>query len=813
MNLLRSLSIAPLVALALASCGSSGGTPPLAAPGAVSYEGSGFDLEPGQPIAITPAVDVEGGSWSVTPALPAGLELDPQTGVITGTPSGFVLRSLHEVVVTNESGSASTWLNLRIGGEARFAYAASATDGAISEFGVEAAGGALFPLGWVGAGGAPPTPVGLAGIGADEDGEVLCVVDEFELLAFTMDPSTGRVTGGPDESLPVGDDPNRVSLGTGPHSLALHPAGTYVFVTTQDADRVRSYRVDQATGELTLVDEKATSAGPLEVACDPHGRFITVRHEYDATEGSEGTSLRSYYVVPGTGQLIQTSNLDLPEVETQALAYDPVGRNLYASATLPSGRVHQFGVDPVSGALTEVSAVAAGTQPGALRVSPSGRFVHLIDSASGSVRILAVDLGTGGLTGTGLSATGGTPEGLAFSFDGSELYVLDPTEQRIVVNSVDPASGALTSTSSLRTRAGTGALVQVAGELAVQRRTRSVVALSTVSADLRGYAMDDLTGALDPSGGSPVLLPDTPTGLAVDPQGRFAFVGTTGATEQLHAVALDAAGYPTSILTSYDSTYATGVMTIGPGGRYLFAHLTTVTPPLLASYAIADDGSLVAEGARELPDNPTEIAVDPTGSYLYVTVGGDGTTLLGEIRPFRINPTNGRLSELPVVPAAGFPASIAFSPSGERAYVTLRDADRIQTYDVGLDGSLTPVGTQSLTQNEPVDIVLTRDSRYAYATFEDTGNIGGLLLYDVKADTGELYNADTLAFQWRDSSAAGDRPGRVLVTPDGAFVHVLARNDEVLVAFRTDPTGIPTFLELEGTGVGPVDMGHVTVLE
>ena len=69
-----------------------------AAPSGVAFSGSPFTLTKG--VAMTTATpSVSGGtvtSWSVSPALPAGLSLDNSTGAIRNTNSNYFLCKLHD---------------------------------------------------------------------------------------------------------------------------------------------------------------------------------------------------------------------------------------------------------------------------------------------------------------------------------------------------------------------------------------------------------------------------------------------------------------------------------------------------------------------------------------------------------------------------------------------------------------------------------------------------------------------------------------------------------------------------------------------
>ena len=87
---------------ALVACGQ--GRQALLATPVLSYNGSiPFPAVIGESMALTPAVSGTVGHYTVSPALPPGLSLDGQNGVISGTP-------------TLASGSATYWVNARAAG-------------------------------------------------------------------------------------------------------------------------------------------------------------------------------------------------------------------------------------------------------------------------------------------------------------------------------------------------------------------------------------------------------------------------------------------------------------------------------------------------------------------------------------------------------------------------------------------------------------------------------------------------------------------------------------------------------------------------
>ncbi len=99
-------------ALSLASCG--GSLTPALPPMDLTYSENPATYLVGIP--ITPNVpSVSGGeveSFVVVPALPAGLTLDPTSGLITGTLTAASERASYSVTASNSGGSAATAVSI-----------------------------------------------------------------------------------------------------------------------------------------------------------------------------------------------------------------------------------------------------------------------------------------------------------------------------------------------------------------------------------------------------------------------------------------------------------------------------------------------------------------------------------------------------------------------------------------------------------------------------------------------------------------------------------------------------------------------------
>lgn len=121
LNALIYLLVFTLIALA-SGCGGSGGSkdpppqaPSIAAPSNLVYPYASVHVVVGEPIPTdTPTVSGTVSSYRITPALSAGLSMDPVTGTVSGTPLNFSVSGTYTVTARNSSGSTSTTINILV---------------------------------------------------------------------------------------------------------------------------------------------------------------------------------------------------------------------------------------------------------------------------------------------------------------------------------------------------------------------------------------------------------------------------------------------------------------------------------------------------------------------------------------------------------------------------------------------------------------------------------------------------------------------------------------------------------------------------
>ena len=105
-----------LVGLGNTHCGSSSGNTGSSAPSDLRYSANPAVYTNGT--AITPNVPTSGGgdvtSYSVAPALPTGLSLDPSGGVLSGTPTVVTAKASYTVTASNAGGSTTASVSITV---------------------------------------------------------------------------------------------------------------------------------------------------------------------------------------------------------------------------------------------------------------------------------------------------------------------------------------------------------------------------------------------------------------------------------------------------------------------------------------------------------------------------------------------------------------------------------------------------------------------------------------------------------------------------------------------------------------------------
>lgn len=225
----------------------------------------------------------------------------------------------------------------------------------------------------------------------------------------------------------------------------------------------------------------------------------------------------------------------------------PLGRFAYMVNSADQ-KLHSFKVDAVTGALTASGTPLAGGAPSYIAADPTGHFVYVSQVFSAGIKGFTVNQSTGVLTeipgsfGTDPAVFAGaiafTPDGLFLFSSGNGLNVF----------AIEAVTGKLSSVAGSPFTADVGSDPQ-ARNLTVDPRGDFVYATEFgPKSHVVGFAINRNNGQLTAVPGTP-LSSSAPYSIAVDPSGRFVFVGTDGG--QLAVFSLDR---PSGALTKIDGS-------------------------------------------------------------------------------------------------------------------------------------------------------------------------------------------------------------------------------------------------------------------
>jgi 6-phosphogluconolactonase (cycloisomerase 2 family) len=212
------------------------------------------------------------------------------------------------------------------------------------------------------------------------------------------------------------------------------PSNPELFVIHNKTNKLTEFLIDPATGHLTPFDISGTGAGYLLTGAAPgditilSNKFIYVASWYQATISmySINTNSTALPLIPPVVNLDYSS----PGWST---SIDP--SNTYAySAEYYAGKIDQFRIDQISGALIPIDPPSVTAEAGITGVglNPlSTPYLYVANTLQNNILVYNFGIMTGQLTKTGfVIPTGGGPRGVWFD-NQNHAYVLNDKENTV----------------------------------------------------------------------------------------------------------------------------------------------------------------------------------------------------------------------------------------------------------------------------------------------------------------------------------------------------------------------------------------------
>jgi 6-phosphogluconolactonase (cycloisomerase 2 family) len=711
-------------------------------------------------VAITPNTPSNTGgtiiSYSVSPALPAGLALSTTTGIISGTPTALMAAANFTVTGTNTGGFATVSVSITINDVAPTGLTYSANPVTYIK------GTLITPNNPSNTGG---TPVSYA-------------VSPALPAGLALSSTTGIITGTP---------------------TVVASAANYIVTATNTAGSTN------ASVNITVNDAPPTalsySANPASFT---KGTLIT-----PDTPSNTGGTVVSYAVSPTlpAGLALSTTTgiiTGTPTVLAPAANFIVTATNTGGSTTVSLSITVK---DVAPSGLTYSSNPAVYTVGAAIPQnvpSSSGGAVVSYAVAPALPAGLALSTTTGIISGTPTAVTAAANFTVTATNSGGNatasvnitVNVASPTRYALVANESD-------NTVSLYTVDTTTGLLRTNGYVvtgaSTQPRTVAVhptgkyayvanINANTVSAYSIGTSSGQLTAI-----GSPVLPGNRPFAVTVDPKGRYAYVVNFD-DDTIVAFTVGSGGALTVVGTALATGTGPDAVTVDPTGR--FVYVANQTAGGVSAYAIQSNGALLSLGSATAGTTPASVTVDPTGRFAYVANAGGGGVSLYSIG------STGALTVTGSATAGTNPSGVAVSPSGAFAYVANAGSNNISVFSISpTTGALTAAGTPATSPN-PVSITVDSSGDFAYASNFNTNNV---TTYSVSPSTGALTLVQTIgARQGATSFALAQGAAPVAYVPKFAYVANAGGNT---VSAYTIAAGALTHIGVDvSTGQGPASV-------
>jgi 6-phosphogluconolactonase (cycloisomerase 2 family) len=313
-------------------------------------------------------------------------------------------------------------------------------------------------------------------------------------------------------------------------------ADSFAYVGNNDLSSISVFRVDAATGMLTLLKTVDTAAGGATY-CEfhPSGRFMFVSGQF--------SNVLSTYAIDTSGlpTLVAGSTV-ATGLNPHNLSLDGAGRFLYVANT-SSNTVSGFAV-AANGTLTAIpgSPFASGLTPYAVKVVDSGKFAYTANRDSDDISAYSIDSATGALTpiagqpfGVACAAPRCGPRAIEFSPSGGFAFVPNRFSNNVSVLAVNGTTGAMAPIAGSPFPAGTDPR-----SLAMDPAGRYLYVPNVTSGDVSAFSIDATTGALKQLAGSPYPAGSGPLSVEVDDSGRFVYVANS-ASNNVSIYRIDAA--------------------------------------------------------------------------------------------------------------------------------------------------------------------------------------------------------------------------------------------------------------------------------
>jgi 6-phosphogluconolactonase (cycloisomerase 2 family) len=441
---------------------------------------------------------------------------------------------------------------------------------------------------------------------------------------------------------------------------------------------------------------------------------------------------------------------------------------------------------------TAMISASMGTSPNVftgsttLTVSAAvARFAYSANTLDSSISGYATQASTGTFTPFGKIAATQPLQAIAHT-SGMFLYSINGNNT-ITVDNINPVSGGFVSSGLPPTASGTGSERGV-----IDPSGRWLYVVDGGSSMVFTYSIDQTTGALA-AVGSGVVTGAGPVDVLVTPNDQFVYV-INGTANSVSAYSIGTTGALTAITGPTTTLNSPQFSAIDPTGTYLFVPNSgnnTVVP-----FTIAADGSLTAGTAFTVTGASAlaAVAVDPTSKFLYtVDSPSSGTGNLYALSIGSGGALSATINSGNPYPLGDNPTGVAVDPTGTIVAVANNFDNTLSVFTAATDGSLTPDKLVETGAGPQFPI-------FANGTAEAASSVAGVVAANSTVGTLSAFTVDssgalTLVNSTPFTSVAGN--SQIANLANGTAVYTGSASAKVLGGYVVHPaSATSTFTQI-----------------
>lgn len=541
------------------------------------------------------------------------------------------------------------------------------------------------------------------------------------ISAYRVDEKTGVLTQLKASPFPAGEagpfDDTFAKLpdvmdnkGGMPYYIASHPSGDFVYVTNWAAASVSVFRVNQETGDLSLIGLPVqTGLTPYAVAVHPSGKFV-----YASTWG--GNDIWVYRVNRETGMLdpiegtpfqaLGMKPVDITFNQDGSLVF--VANNGSNSVTIFKSNNETGALEIVDFAMTRAGAVDVEVLTADKTVSIVPKFAFVLNRKDSQLISYRVDEGKGSLSKMDNAKTGKLPSAIAVDPLNRFVFVANYGDDTVSAFSVDGSNGKLAEVEGSPYKVG-----KKPRDILVDANGWYLYTVNEESKDMSAFLIHVKKGQLAEAQGSPLAFDTRPNNISGDRTSRFVYV-SSDESKSVRVLRFRTAITPSIFeITDYGSPFkynsTPSAVVNDPTGR--FTLLTQKESSLVAMFFVqVATGELLPIPGNEDPyqldgKEPVDAVFHPSGKFAYVLNKGSKS-----ISQIRVGRKFGKMAKIAdAARTESVPVSMAVDPSGKFLYVINEGRKGLQRFSIdSKSGKLVEIEKIPLGY-VPEDIAISRD--------------------------------------------------------------------------------------------------------